>query len=82
MLKRQQMGEQMFQPAQVEATIGVLGGGAPGSTREHLGLAALLQAAHKVADRDGKRLADVIAEASGGKLTLDLTRYGVLRMPI
>src|SRR5205085_12026609 len=31
----------------------------------------LLQAARKVADENGKRLADVIAEASEGKLTLD-----------
>ena len=31
MLKRQQMGEQMFQPAQIEATIGALTAGAPGS---------------------------------------------------
>jgi hypothetical protein len=31
----------------------------------------LLQAARKVAERTGKRLADVIAEASGGKLALD-----------
>ena len=31
MLKRQQLGEQMFQPAQIEATIGALTAGAPGS---------------------------------------------------
>ena len=30
MLKRQQMGEQMFQPAQIEATIGALTAAHPG----------------------------------------------------
>ena len=40
MLKRQQTGEQMFQPAQVETTIRGVGGGAPGPPGEHMGIAA------------------------------------------
>lgn len=49
------------------------GNGAHGSPTIGIGDARgqLLQAARKLAERTGKRLADVIAEASDGKLTLD-----------
>lgn len=58
----------------VEAEAGEKSGnGAHGSPTAGIGDARgqLLQAARKFAERTGKRLADVIAEASDGKLTLD-----------
>ena len=58
----------------VEAEAGAKSGnGAHGSPMIGIGDARgqLLQAARKLAERTGKRLADVIAEASDGKLTLD-----------
>lgn len=58
----------------VEAEAGEKSGnGAHGSPTIGIGdvRGQLLQAARKLAERTGKRLADVIAEASDGKLTLD-----------
>jgi hypothetical protein len=60
--------------ARVEAeAAGKNGAGSPGSSTADIAEARgrLLQAARKAADRTRKRLADVIAEASDGKLSLD-----------
>ncbi len=52
------------------------GGGARGASTRRIGDARglLLQAARQVADKTGRRLADIIADASDGKLSLDALR--------
>ena len=54
-------------------TAGKNDGGARGASRGGIADARgrLLQAARKLAEKTGKRLADIIAEASDGKLSLD-----------
>jgi hypothetical protein len=56
-----------------QETVGKNGGGVRGTATRGIADARghLLQAARKLAEKTGKRLADIIAEASDGKLSLD-----------
>ena len=58
---------------QDKETVGKNGGGVRGTATRGIADARghLLQAARKLAEKTGKRLADIIAEASDGKLSLD-----------